>query len=245
MAKDTLFNSETAAPFPFSFTADVAAVFEDMLRRSVPLYGEALDLQVLMAGRFYRPGTRLYDLGCSHGNFGIAFLEASEDKDFEMVCVDNSRPMLEVFEKRLAARKKKNRIALLCEDIAKVPLEKASVMLMNLTLQFLPPEGRDLILSRIHEALIPGGVFLLTEKVVHKNPAVKDLQQEFYYDFKAKNGYSALEISKKREALENVLIPETVEAHMERFRRAGFRKVEIFLKWFHFTSFLALKEENP
>lgn len=245
MPKDTLFTSETAAPFPFAFTADVAAVFEDMLRRSVPLYGEALNLQVALARRFYVPGTRIYDLGCSHGNFGITFLEAAGEENFEMISVDNSRPMLEVFEKRLAARKRRERISLLCEDIARLPMENASVILMNLTLQFLPVEDRERLLCHIHKALVPGGIFLLTEKVVNEDSMMKDFQQEFYYGFKAKNGYSALEISKKREALENVLIPETVEAHMERLERAGFRKIEIYLKWFHFTSFLALKENIP
>lgn len=245
MPVDRIFASEDAGLAPFSFNASVAAVFDDMLHRSVPLYQEILAQQKTLARRFYQPGTRIYDLGCSHGNFGIAFLEAAGGMDFSMVGVDNSPPMLEIYEKRLSVRRGRERIRLCCEDINDFPMEGASVVVMNLTLQFLPLHLRDALIQRVYGALVPGGIFLLTEKVVHKDPFLTSIQQDIYYDFKAHNGYSALEISRKREALENVLVPETLEDHQKRLGGAGFRKVEIYLKWFHFTSFLALKEGPP
>ncbi|TYT73406.1 carboxy-S-adenosyl-L-methionine synthase CmoA [Desulfobotulus mexicanus] len=244
MEVDTIFRSEESASSPFAFNASVAAVFDDMLKRSVPLYREALDLQMKLADRFYLPGTRIYDLGCSHGNFGVGFLEAAGDRDFSMVAVDNSKPMLEIYEKRLSVRRGSGRIQLCCEDITTIPMEKASVVVMNLTLQFLPLAMRDEIIGRVFNALVPGGILLLTEKVVHGDAFLADIQQESYYGFKAANGYSSLEISRKREALENVLVPETLEDHHKRLGKAGFSMVEIYLKWFHFTSFLAVKEKK-
>ncbi|MCW7754710.1 carboxy-S-adenosyl-L-methionine synthase CmoA [Desulfobotulus sp. H1] len=244
MPVDKIFTSDEANSAPFSFNASVAAVFDDMLYRSVPLYSETLGLQMTLAKRFYRPGTRMYDLGCSHGNFGIGFLEAAGDMDFSMIALDNSEPMLEIYKKRLSVRKGRERIRLCCEDICESRLENASVVVMNLTLQFLPLPMRKGLVCRIYDALVPGGILLLTEKVVHENTFLTDMQQELYYEFKAANGYSSLEISRKREALENVLVPETMEAHQKRLAMAGFRKVEIYLKWFHFTSFLAVKEDK-
>lgn len=242
MGTDRIFTSEEACASPFSFNASVAAVFDDMLHRSVPLYQEALSRQIQLTRRFYQPGTLIYDLGSSHGNFGVGFLEAAGDLDFSMVAVDSSSPMLEIYEKRLSVRRGRERIRLCCEDIGVFPLERASVVVMNLTLQFLPLHLRDDLIRNIFKALVPGGILLLTEKVIHREAFLSALQQEIYYGFKAANGYSALEISRKREALENVLVPETLEAHLKRLEAAGFSMVEMYLKWFHFTSFLAVKE---
>lgn len=245
MPVDRIFASEEAAASPFSFNASVAAVFDDMLHRSVPLYREALAQQIRLTLRFYQPDTCIYDLGCSHGNFGIGLLEAAGNRDFSMIAVDNSPPMLEIYEKRLSVRRGRERIRLSCEDICAFPMEDASVVIMNLTLQFLPLAMRDALIRRIHGALRPGGILLLTEKVVHTEAFLTSVQQDIYYEFKAANGYSALEISRKREALENVLVPETLEAHQQRLGEAGFSMVEVYLKWFHFTSFLAVKESPP
>lgn len=242
MKKDRIFSTPKEGVSPFEFNASVAAVFDDMIHRSVPLYREALVRQIGLAGKFYQKGSCIYDLGCSNGNFGLGFLETAGDRPFSMVAVDNSQAMIDIYEKRLSVRKGREQVRLFCADVLDTPLPDASVVVMNLTLQFLPVEARNRLVAKIHDALLPGGIFLLTEKVVHENPEMADLQQEIYYGFKAENGYSALEISQKREALENVLVPETLEAHQDRLFRAGFRKVELFLKWFHFTSFVAVKE---
>ena len=116
------------------------------------------------------------------------------------------------------------------------------MVILNLTLQFVPPADRQALLSRIFNALIPGGILLLTEKTVHAHAGLSDLQQDFYYRFKAENGYSQMEISQKSEALENVLVPDTVETHLARLDQAGFKAVDIWLKWFNFASFIALKD---
>ncbi|MBN1140967.1 MAG: carboxy-S-adenosyl-L-methionine synthase CmoA [Deltaproteobacteria bacterium] len=241
MPRDTLFSVEKTPQPPFEFNDQVAGVFDDMIERSVPLYRELLRRQAALASRFYREGSRIYDLGCSNGNFGLALLEAMDGRSFEMVAVDSSAPMIEAFRKRLVPLAGADRIGLRTADIREVPLREASVAVLNLTLQFLPLGERDGLVERIHAALRPGGALLMTEKVIHADEGLSELQREFYYAFKRENGYSELEISRKREALENVLIPETAERHLERLRQAGFRKIELWLKWFNFASFLAVK----
>jgi len=118
----------------------------------------------------------------------------------------------------------------------------SSVIVSNLTVQFISPEKRDLLIKRVYDALVPGGIFLLTEKTVNSDVDLAALQQEFYYRLKEENGYSQIEITRKREALENVLIPETVDSHINRLNTAGFNAIEIWLKWFHFTSFICRKD---
>jgi len=242
MARDTIFSHPQDKVAPFEFNARVAEVFDDMLGRSVPLYRESILRQAQLAARFYQTGTRTYDLGCSNGNFGLALCAGMGERDFAMVAVDSSQPMLDTYRQRLQSLSGGDRIVLQLGDIRDIVMERASVVVVNLTLQFLPLADRDALVRRIHQALVPGGVLLLTEKVVHQDVGLRELEQEFYYRFKEENGYSQMEISQKREALENVLIPETLEAHTERLRQAGFGPVEIWLKWFNFAAFLVRKD---
>jgi tRNA (cmo5U34)-methyltransferase len=240
MTKDNIYSVGIEPVPPFEFNDAVVRVFDDMIRRSVPLYSEIIRRQAQLTGRFYQGGSRIYDLGCSNGNLGMILLEVMQERPFEMLAVDNSAPMLEAYRARLNERGE-NRIRLLRADMENLEMSEASVIILNLTLQFLDVSRRDGLLEKIHAALRPGGILLLTEKVVHEEEDLSLLQQAFYYGFKAEQGYSQLEIGQKREALENILVPETPGAHLERLQKSGFGTIDIWLKWFNFASFLAVK----
>ena len=241
MKKDILFKNRKDPVPPFEFNETVAHVFDDMLTRSVPLYRECLHRQAQLAAQFYQKGTRLYDLGCSHGNFGIRFLKIMGETPIDMVGVDSSQAMLDRYGSRLEKYGTDTGVSLVCDRVENVAMAKASVVVLNLTLQFIAPEHRDSIVQAVHHALEPGGLLLLTEKVVHDTPQIDALQQKCYRRFKRENGYSDLEISQKREALEDVLVPDTVAAHLDRLSRVGFEKTDIWLKWFNFAAVLAIK----
>ncbi len=244
MSQDTIYSKKLPSVPPFEFNENVAGVFNDMIHRSVPLYRETVKRQAQLAVRFYKEGTSIIDLGCSNGNFGMRLLNEMGKRPLRMVAVDNSAPMLEIYQGLLDNHPAGEQIELVQANIQDLAMEPASVVVLNLTLQFLPMAERDALITRIHDALVPGGILLITEKVVHKEEILSDLQQEFYYRFKGENGYSNLEISQKRDALENVLVPETVETHTARFNAAGFTKVDIWQKWFNFTSFICMKDEE-
>lgn len=239
--KDTIFNT-TGDITPFEFNETVASVFDDMISRSVPNYREVLTQQARLAEKFYQPGTTIYDLGCSNGNFALTLIQRMKQKPFTMTAVDNSAPMIDLFKKRISGFDSHSGITPVLSDIRGISMTGASVIVANLTLQFIPAADRDSLVKSIYNALLPGGIFLLTEKTVNIDADFSKLQQEFYYMFKEENGYSLLEINRKREALENVLVPETVEAHIKRMRAAGFSAIEIYHKWFHFTSFICRKD---
>lgn len=245
MTKDSLFAHPQKPVPPFEFNESVVQVFDDMIERSVPCYRELIHRQAQLAVHFYQSGTRIYDLGCSTGNMGLAIRAAMDaGRSFEWIGVDTSAPMLKVCRERMQSAGGHARVTLKCADIRDLEMAHASVIILNLTLQFVPSADREALLKRIFKALVPGGILLLTEKVVHPHPKLNDLQQAFYYRFKAENGYSQMEISQKREALENVLIPETVEQHLARLHGAGFQACDVWLKWFNFASLLALKEAS-
>ncbi|HPS58009.1 MAG TPA: carboxy-S-adenosyl-L-methionine synthase CmoA [Spirochaetota bacterium] len=239
--KDRIY-ADAADVTPFEFNETVASVFDDMISRSVPHYREVLTQQAGLAAKFYQAGTQIYDLGCSNGNFALTLIQQMNGRPFKMTAVDNSAPMVDLFKKRISGFDSHSGINPVLSDIRGINMADASVIVANLTLQFIPAADRSTLVSKIYNALLPGGIFLLTEKTVNSDPQFSELQQEFYYRFKEENGYSLFEINRKREALENVLVPETVETHMERMRGAGFTAIEIYNKWFHFTSFVCRKD---
>ena len=127
------------------------------------------------------------------------------------------------------------------DDIVTSEITDASMVVLNLTLQFIPPSERLPLLSRIHAGMRPGGVLILSEKVVYDDAGLNTLLTEMHLDFKRAHGYSELEISQKRTALENVLVPETVAAHRERLLTAGFSSADVWFQCFNFMSMLAVK----
>jgi tRNA (cmo5U34)-methyltransferase len=225
----------------FVFDENVAAVFPDMIRRSVPGYAEVIGLTGVAATQYARAGTQCYDLGCSLGATTMALRRAITQPDVRIIAVDNSAAMIDRCGMNLAREPSPVRVELRCADIRDVVIENASLVAMTFTLQFIPPSDRQDLANRIAAGLHPGGVFLLAEKVVAQDAAEQECLEGLHCAFKRANGYSELEISQKRAALENVLIPETVEAHKERLYRAGFSRVHLVFRSLNFITLLALR----
>lgn len=244
MNHDNIFDDEKARGSDFTFNAEVAAVFDNMISRSVPFYGEQQRMVVEVVKRYWKPGTNIYDLGCATGTTLIN-LGRELDGPGQLIGYDNSEAMLQQARGAVTAEGLGNRIELrhgdLEEDPHGLPLDGAGAVLLCWTLQFVRPLQREALIRRIHESLADGGVLVVTEKVLSN---ARDLDRDFidfYYAFKARSGYSQTEIHKKRESLENVLIPYRIDENKEMFRRNGFRAVDSFFQWFNFVGFLCVK----
>ncbi|MCL7744954.1 carboxy-S-adenosyl-L-methionine synthase CmoA [Guyparkeria hydrothermalis] len=231
-------------PAAFRFDAAVAAVFPDMISRSVPGYRFNLELVAAIARRHVQSNTRVYDLGCSLGAMTLSIRSAltampEPPADVELIGVDNSPAMIERAQTQLAAFQSPYRTELLCADLAEIEPRQASMAVLAYTLQFVAPEARAAVIGRIHDGLLPGGVLVLAEKVHEANAGAESLMTELHHDFKRANGYSELEIAGKRQALENVLHTETVETHEARLRAAGFDDVVMLSRHYGFCLWLA------
>ncbi len=227
----------------FVFDESVASVFEDMIRRSVPGYGMTLSLIPLIARRYGQPDSRVYDLGCSLGA-GLLAVAPALPASCELVGIDNAAPMLTRCRSNLNSASLAQSWSLANADVADSPIENASVVLLNFTLQFVPVDSRLDLLTRIADGLRPGGVLLLSEKVRFSDANAQRDLFELHHAFKKANGYSDLEVSQKRAALEDVLIPETIGEHKSRLTEAGFDHCEVWLQCFNFASLIAVKGER-
>ena len=228
----------------FAFDDSVAKVFQDMIVRSVPGYRTTLAMIEVITSRFVTPGSRVYDLGCSLGAGTIIAANANDSIDYEVIGVDTSQPMLERCQQAIDTRQPKAKVSLQCEDIRDTRIENASVVLLNFTLQFLPPIDRPAMIRKIYEGLQPGGAMVLSEKIHFEQPSKEELLYQLHHDFKRYNGYSDLEISQKRNALENTLVTETLQTHQKRILEAGFAGAHLWFQCFNFASLVAVKKAN-
>lgn len=239
--RDTLYADPLSEHGLFTFDDSVARVFPDMIKRSVPGYPTIISMTGLLAGKYASAGSTLYDLGCSLGASTLAMRQNIQQPDCRIISVDNSAAMLEHCKKIIDTDTHDTPVTLTCANLQDVVIENASVVVLNFTLQFIPRELRDTVISDIYRGLLPGGVMVLSEKVTFEDPHLDELNIELHHQFKLANGYSDLEVARKRSALETVLLPETLNQHKQRIANAGFNSCDVWFQCFNFASLVALK----
>ncbi len=239
--KDLIYLNPVNQTSPFKFDDTVAKVFPDMIIRSVPGYSTIISAIGLLAAKFVQPASVCYDLGCSLGAATFSMRHHIVENDCKIIAVDNSKAMLQRCQELIFQDSSSINVELIESDIRDINIENASVVVINFTLQFIPINDRQSLINKIYQGLLPGGILILSEKLAFTDPAQQSLQTEMHHLFKKANGYSELEISRKRTALENILIPETLEQHQQRLLASGFNSAEVWFQYFNFASFLALK----
>jgi len=222
----------------FEFDEEVAAVFDDMLERSVPFYKESQKITKFFALKNLKEGGRLYDLGCSTASQLIA-IEKDLNVSATLIGLDNSEAMLERAGKKCEAFGAD--VELVYGDILEYEYKEADVFIANYTLQFIRPLVREELIKKIATSLKEEGVFIFSEKVISHHPKLNKDLIECYYDFKKEQGYSEYEIMQKREALENVLVPYSEEENITMAKNAGFKHCEVLFRWANFATFIAIK----
>lgn len=224
----------------FEFDDEVAAVFDDMLQRSVPFYKESQEITLYFAKNSLKKGGRVYDLGSSTATM-LLNLERKLDADVksELIGLDTSEAMLNHARKKIDIFN--SGVKVVEADILEYDYLPAKVIVSNYTLQFIRPLVREKLVKKIYDALEDDGVFIFSEKIISEDSKLNKELIDCYYDFKQSQGYSMYEIMQKREALENVLIPYTEEENCLMVKNAGFSHCEVIFRWANFATFIAKK----
>ena len=238
---DNLYATPVTQPGLFTFDHTVAQVFPDMIKRSVPGYTTIIAMTGLLAGRYAQPGSTIYDLGCSLGASTLSMRQNIHHQDCQIHGIDNSAAMLERCQSVIDTDSHEVPVSLSCANLQDIAIENASVVVLNFTLQFIAREQRDAVIQTIHDGLRPGGIMVLSEKVSFEDPHLDELNIDLHHDFKRAHGYRDLAIAQQRDAIEHVLLPETLSAHKNRIAQAGFGSCDVWFQCFNFASLVALK----
>ncbi|QLH62440.1 carboxy-S-adenosyl-L-methionine synthase CmoA [Serratia symbiotica] len=239
--RDTLFSAPIAKLGDWTFDERVAEVFPDMIQRSVPGYSNIISMIGMLAERFVQPDSQVYDLGCSLGAATLSMRRNIKVAGCNIIAIDNSPAMVDRCRRHIDAFRADTPVEVIEADILDIPIENASMVVLNFTLQFLEPADRLQLLAQVYRGLRAHGVLVLSEKLSFEDADVGALLFNMHHDFKRANGYSELEISQKRSMLERVMLTDSVEAHKARLKQAGFEHVEMWFQCFNFGSLVALK----
>lgn len=236
--RDRIF-SEKNDLVDFIFDESVANVFDDMVRRSVPGYQSMIEMIGLMVRKYGQKNSQYYDLGASTGATSIVLGVNNLHQGNCIIAVDNSIEMTKKCAENLTG--KLENFEIICANIEDIIIENASVVVLNLTLQFIKLGQRQALIDKVYQGLNKGGVLIISEKIHFDDRQKQDEISKLHLDFKRANGYSELEIASKRQAIENVLITDNEQTHFERFNTAGFANSLRHFQCLNFASFLAVK----
>lgn len=241
-AVDTLFLDPTFPDRVFRFDDRVAGVFDDMIGRSIPQYRELQAMIISLVAQLAQERTAIYDLGCSTGTTLALINHHIHTPKLSLIGIDSCLPMLEKAKAKLSTTPEQHPVQFLSSDLNQPQQwEPASVVIINLVLQFLDLERRLPLLKDLYQSLLPGGAVILIEKITPDSSDLKDLYTTIYHDYKRSNGYSQIEIDRKQKALTTSLLPLTLSENKTLLVSAGFSRVESFFQWFNFSGLLAVK----
>ncbi|MFT5525083.1 MAG: tRNA (cmo5U34)-methyltransferase [Pirellulaceae bacterium] len=244
--RDTIYARPRNVVGGFEFDESVAAVFPNMILRSVPGYASIVSNVGVIAGYYALPDSNCYDLGCSLGAATLSMRHQIVVPNCRIVAVDNAEAMVNRCRANIEDDESTVPVDVHCADLRPgeptcVTIERASFVVLNFTLQFIPVEQREQLLKTIFDGMLPGSALVVSEKIAFADANEQQLQTDLHLAFKRANGYSDLEISQKRAALENVLVPETIETHAARFKAVGFASSHVWFQALNFVSMLAVK----
>lgn len=238
---DLIYSKPQAKVADFRFDAQVVEVFPDMIKRSVPGYSTIIETIGHLSQRYAQDNTNIYDLGCSLGAASLAMRQHIMAEHCKIIAIDNSKDMVDRCQMHVNAFKANTPCTVKQGDILQEDMHNASVIVLNFTLQFIEPELRQLLIDKISTALVPGGILILSEKIYDQDQVCKEVLNDLHHNFKRANGYSDLEIAQKRAAIENVMLPDNLDTHLQRLKNAGFNHATPWFQCFNFFSLIAVK----
>lgn len=230
-----------SVPEDFDFNERVVEVFDDMLDRSIPFYHEVIKATAELLSLYLKTGDTICDLGCATATPLLEFARLLRNENFHFIGIDSSPAMLDKARLKTELYCQEESISYSQEDITQLARPETGAFILNYTLQFIRPLQRQALVNRLYENLRPGGLLILSEKTICSDKRLNRSFIDTYHRFKRERGYSELEISRKREALENILVPFTIEENRKLLSDTGFETVSAFFQWFNFTSFVAIK----
>lgn len=241
MPHDDIFQKPLNQVVDFAFNEAVADVFPDMIRRSVPGYDNIISMLGVFAAQYASENTRIYDLGCSLGASTLACHQQIPNANVSFYCIDNSSAMLNKCQTNLDKHMPGSNKTYICADIQNIDISNASMAILNFTLQFIKVSERLKLIQKIYDGLLPGGCLIIAEKIIFEDKYSQKRMIQWHHQFKRANAYTDLEISQKRAAIENVLIPDSEDTHISRLKQAGFQHPMQWFQCLNFSAFIAEK----
>lgn len=223
----------------WTFGGNVCNIFDQHVRKSVPLYDLGHSLICQLSDFFIYENAVCYELGCSTGELLIQLARRNADKPgAKFIGIDIEEKMT---QKAVDKSRELTNIQFICDDILHHEYEKADMIVAYYTIQFIRPAKRQALFDLIYRSLNWGGAFLLFEKVRGPDARFQDIISAMYTDYKLEQGYSEAEILHKAKSLKGILEPFSTQGNLDLLKRAGFEDTMTIMKSMCFEGFFAIK----
>ena len=232
---------EIIAGEKWAFDENVTEVFDNMLERSIPDYLNMRSLVTSLLKNYQTENSCVMDLGCSTGGAIHDAIKTSVSST-KFVGLEISKPMLEKARFKLRKYIQLGKVEITeCDLRSDFPDHRNSVVLSILTLQFIPIEYRQQIITNVFNSIEPGGAFVFVEKILGDDSTGNQVLEKLYYQMKGENGYTEEQIKTKRKSLEGVLVPVTSTWNEDMMYKSGFKSVQKFWQQLNFAGWVAFK----
>lgn len=226
----------------WTFSGEVVDSFDDHVEKSVPLYADGHELVCELTDYFVRPGSRVYELGCSTGalTLKMAAFNRGTKPGARFIGLDVEPDMVDLAERKRQEQQADD-VTFEVADVVAYDYEPADLIVAYYTVQFVPPKLRQVLVDRLYERLTWGGALVLFEKVRGADARFQDILTGMYHDYKTRQGYSREEVASKSRSLRGVLEPFSTAGNLALLERAGFVDVDQVFRYICFSGFVAIK----
>lgn len=226
----------------FEFDDEVAAIFQDMATRSIPMYEEVHRLHCSLLHEALEEATLVVDVGSSTGHlFGAIEHELGftlSEAGIEGLAIDSSPHMMGELRTRFPT------VVGACRDITEaVDLKRpADIIFCLYTLQFIPPERKALAFDWIVRNLKLGGYLVLGQKESVPGVWADMAFTEEYHQFRRDNGYTQAEIDAKTSALAGSMWPISIAQIQSELAARGVVTYPTS-RWLQFSTLIGVRRE--
>jgi tRNA (cmo5U34)-methyltransferase len=208
-----------------------ARVFDEGIRKSVPHYEQMISVIIDILPFSRGKKVALMDIGTGTGN--IAYNLKTAFPNSELVCLDLSPNMLAIAGEKL---KFFPGVEYVVADASAYKFDrKYDAIVSSLTLHHLETDAdKHAFHKKAFRALKPGGMFINADIIVAPDKKMQAVNLAKWHEFilKSSSPEFAADRYKKYKAEDR---PAILLHELDSLRRAGFRPVEVFWKYYNFA----------
>ena len=224
----------------WKFNKNVSNQFDKHVRQSIPHYEDIQRYICSLSEWFIKENSLIYDLGCSTGETAKNLLKKFPKKKFKYIGYDVSSEMIKIARKK--NKKNMKRALFKLGDINKINFKKnTNLFLSVLTFPFLNSVERINLYKKIFKSLNNGSALIFVDKIRSSNSFYEDIFNQTYFDFKIENRLTHTQVLNKSKSIRGSMQLFEVNEIEQFLKKVGFKKIEIFFKWFNFIGIIAIK----
>ena len=185
-------------------TKEIAETFDSHVREQLPWYDMVTDAVCYIARNYLTEGGVVVDVGASTGNMIDKLMPLVKERWADVVAIEKSQSMCNILQKKY---KKSDYVVIENNDVINHELPNADVLIVFLTMMFIPIRKRKALMSALRASCKQGGVIVVVDKVCDHQGYFSTVLKRLTMQFKLQQGAKPEDVLNKEMSLAGVQIP--------------------------------------